>query len=163
MRIVNKKYILLGVIMFFISVVFIRILWEQESTGRVWFGVLALIFLVAILEYLVNPDIKTDKTGIKSYHKRIRWSEIKYIDNYQHEYFEEWLEENYNIDITRIEVHKLDRYKEEFLNTSNGIYIGFRNEELRLDRCLNLSDDKKIEIINQLNSMLSLYKISKKR
>lgn len=165
MRILNKKYLLLGIILFLISIVFVGILWDAKNTGKVWFGILAFLFLVTTVDYIINPDIKADEIGIKSYHKRIPWCEIKYIDKYPYLdrysriYLEELLEEIYSIDINKINAQELENYKKEYTNSYQGIYVGFGDEEeSRFDLYLNLSDNKRIEIINKLNDMLSQYK-----
>ena len=71
MRILNKKYLLLGIILSLISVVLVTILWDAKNTGKIWFGILVFLFLVTTVDYIINPDIKTDEISIKSYHKRI--------------------------------------------------------------------------------------------
>ena len=153
MRVINKKYILLGLIISVICIILALILWSETNIGSVCFGILSLIIFIGTLDYLINPNIKTDKNGIKIHHKRINWNEIKYFDNYSHTGFEEWLEENYNIYANKIDKEKLGNYENEYRDNSKGIYVGFGEEEIRIDENLNLSDTKKIEILNKLKNM----------
>ena len=162
MKISNKKYILIGVIMFSFSILAIFILNDETIIGCTIFGILAFIFLIATIDYIINPDIKANKEGIKYYHRKINWNNIKYIDNYIHDDsedgFAEWLYENYNLDISTIDNQEISTYKEEYLINSKGVYIAFDNNVLQLDLYLHLNDMKRTEIINKLNSMLALYK-----
>ena len=153
MRVINIKYILLGLIIFVICLILTLILWSETNIGSVCFGILSLTIFIGALDYLINPDIKANKNGIKVHHKRISWSEVKYFDNYSHTDFEGWLEENYNIYANEIDKEKLENYEKEYRNNSNGIYVGFGDEEIRIDVNLNLSDAKKIEVLDKLNNM----------
>ena len=74
---------------------------------------------------------------------------------------EELLEELYNTDISKIDEQELERYKEQYANDYQGIYGGYDDKEIQIDLYLHLSDNKKIEIINQLNDMLSKYQYNK--
>lgn len=70
MKIVNKKYIFLGLIISIICFAFAIIIWQQTNLGSVGFGILSLIIFIGTLDYLINPDIKADKNGIKIHHKK---------------------------------------------------------------------------------------------
>lgn len=157
MKIVNKKYIILGIMMSIICLGFAIIVWQQTNLGSVGFGILSLIIFIGTLDYLINPDIKADNNGIKIHHKRINWNEIKYFDNYPHRDFEEWLEENYNLYANELDKNQLENYNNEFRNSGKGIYVGLKKEEIRMDVNLNLSDAEKIEIVDKLNSMKIKY------
>ena len=157
MKIVNKKYIILGIMVSIICLGFAIIVWQQTNLGGVGFGILSLIIFIGTLDYLINPDIKADKNGIKIHHKKINWNEIKYFDNYPHTNFEEWLEENYNLCANDLDKNGLENYNNEFRNSCKGIYVGLKNEEIRMDVNLNLSDVEKIEIVDKLNSMKIKY------
>lgn len=157
MKIVNKKYIILGIMVSIICLGFAIIVWQQTNLGSVGFGIVSLIIFIGTLDYLINPDIKADINGIKIHHKRINWNEIKYFDNYPHRDFEEWLEGNYNLCANELDKNELKNYNNEFRNSYKGIYVGLKKEEIRMDVNLNLSDAEKIEIVDKLNSMKIKY------